>query len=338
MSLSDFPVIASDEPYAAVVADSDANSETADVPGPEVLYHYTGPAGLHGILHSAVLWGTEAPHLNDTSEIHYTAELLGKALLAKASALPPLTVDELAECAGEGRGPYATVPRSRAIQSAANLLMRYGKMPGDLLAHNPYPFVVSFSEKGDSLSQWRGYGEQGGGFAIGFRRDALKGATYPTITSDGTERQLKATAPTPVQYGKKARRRRIEVFCRLTLAEGSLLAETTPTVRHMPYVFGLTAKALTFCATHKSRAFKAEREWRTIATVPGIRPKIEYRPGGPAGLIPYISLGLPPNCVEEVVIGPSKDQALRVRMVKQLLAVNGYKGVKVRKSAVAFRR
>src|SRR4051794_26348792 len=36
---------------------------------PEVIYHYTPPAGLHGILTGKSIWASDARFLNDTTEL-----------------------------------------------------------------------------------------------------------------------------------------------------------------------------------------------------------------------------------------------------------------------------
>jgi hypothetical protein len=50
----------------------------------------------------------------------------------------------------------------------------------------PDTFVASLCDDGDNLGQWRGYADQGKGFAIGFDREALACSRNPraSIWSD----------------------------------------------------------------------------------------------------------------------------------------------------------
>ena len=41
---------------------------------PAILYHYTTPEGLKGILQSGKLWATEVRYMNDASELDYALE------------------------------------------------------------------------------------------------------------------------------------------------------------------------------------------------------------------------------------------------------------------------
>src|ERR1035437_10348273 len=44
-------------------------------PEPEVLYHYTSPAGFLGIIDSKTIWATGAEHLNDSQEVLHAIKI-----------------------------------------------------------------------------------------------------------------------------------------------------------------------------------------------------------------------------------------------------------------------
>ncbi len=46
----------------------------------KIIYHYTSPAGLEGILKNKVLWFTRSDYLNDSTEMNYIFDSLDKAL------------------------------------------------------------------------------------------------------------------------------------------------------------------------------------------------------------------------------------------------------------------
>lgn len=100
---------------------------------PGCLYHYTGAAGLIGIVENRKLWASDYRHLNDRKEYRIGARLLQKELLA-----------------------------SQLEDEQRELFER-------LIARTQKGcFVLSFSERGDQLSQWRAYCPGGNGYALGF--------------------------------------------------------------------------------------------------------------------------------------------------------------------------
>lgn len=103
----------------------------------ELIYHYTSIAGLHGIINSRSVWASDCRFLNDQKELIQAI----KMFLNK--------FDE----------------DSKKILSHA----LFG--PGFSLSH----CVFSLSRSPRVLSQWRSYGDDGRGAAIGFVRKYLKG-------------------------------------------------------------------------------------------------------------------------------------------------------------------
>lgn len=108
----------------------------------DLLYHYTSPEGLKGILSSREIWATSILYLNDFSEFKYTLNLLNGIL-----------------------------EKNFGVQLSENLFTRLittqKEIPWDV-------YVTAFSEKGDQLDQWRGYCPPTGGFSIGFDKEKLR--------------------------------------------------------------------------------------------------------------------------------------------------------------------
>jgi len=110
-------------------------------PTPRTLFHYTTPAGFLGILESQKVWATDARFLNDSTELVYAEEVISSVLSADWDHYRGEAVRTLlsrGQHALDGADPFVTGVH-----------------------------VVCFCEQGDLLSQWRGYGGQGG-YALGF--------------------------------------------------------------------------------------------------------------------------------------------------------------------------
>jgi hypothetical protein len=113
---------------------------------PSTLYHYTTADGLIGILQSRQIWATNVRFMNDTSELAYGIRMV--------------------------RAIFDDVGR-RATDDGARQVRLFGFVRDgifDMLddaERNTKHYAVSFCGNGNLLSQWRGYGQSGGGFALG---------------------------------------------------------------------------------------------------------------------------------------------------------------------------
>src|SRR5579872_521596 len=117
----------------------------------DLLYHYTDAAGLLGILESQRLWATNAAYLNDPTELLHA------------------------------RAVYKGWLEARTEQGIARELLDNVKVIDLMLEHIFHVFVACFCRNGDLLSQWRGYGSGGRGFAIGLDRRMI-GIRTPLAT------------------------------------------------------------------------------------------------------------------------------------------------------------
>lgn len=113
-----------------------------------LIWHYTDSNGLLGILRTNKFWSTHNKYLNDKSE--------GRHFVDKF-------IELLAKKFGEEIG-YGTNKGYFAEQ-----VIRYLSEPDEY-----EQFVTCFCRNGDLLSQWRGYGSFGGGYALGFEINDLR--------------------------------------------------------------------------------------------------------------------------------------------------------------------
>ncbi len=122
------------------------------------LYHYCDSVGLLGIFDSQKLWATHTFYLNDTTEINYTHELIEQIYHELIKKAP---LDENQEGNNDHQLSY------RGLLHRLSYKTMRPKPNNDI-------FVICFCKQKDLLSQWRGYGNKGSGYAVGFKTSKLK--------------------------------------------------------------------------------------------------------------------------------------------------------------------
>ena len=129
---------------------------------PELLYHYTTQQGLLGILKQKCIWATHIRYLNDTSEGNIVSQVIFEEFSRRYNTAPLLQM--------------LGMPTEKAVSVVEpvdeDALGQGTTMASWVTSQNV--FVSSFSEKGNSLSQWRAYSERSGGYSIGFRPEYLR--------------------------------------------------------------------------------------------------------------------------------------------------------------------
>jgi hypothetical protein len=314
---------------------------------PGTLYHYTDSNGLLGIVKNRALWATHVQYLNDSSEFIYARDLM-KEVVAKAAEGVPGS------------------PRARLRHSI--LEDRDEIEDSDENEDNWFEeqFVTCFSERGDGLSQWRGYGKSIGGYSLGFPFEHLRDV-QEAINRNLDGHMFDYSNPRVTAelfrcwYDKPVQKQLIEeVFERgvrhcekrgehLTDAEVAALGR---------------AMLRPISRAYKDPAFADEREWRLVINIDrpsrgvsygfgaswepeGEQPRenkkdqvtVEFR-GGEFTLIPYVAVPLTANgsfCIAEVVVGPTPLPELARRAAIHYLRSN-VPGVKVSRSECPFRR
>lgn len=269
--------------------------------GNGLLYHYTSAQGLLGILRSKSLWLTDTRFLNDSAEIRFGLNFVLKALDNWEKIEEG---DDFADClASYLRGP----------------LMR------QLLL-----FVFSLSGNRDDLPQWRAYGNNARGFALGLR---LRQPGLKVLYFNDEAAAEEAARVVKVIINK---------------AEGCAvrLAERAP-ARHAEWATRIlqecAVEVMMFCLAVKHEAFSNEAESRCV--IPMIRPNlptpVKVRENG-GRLIPYLegALTFEQSAVEEVWIGPAADRGAEDAVELLLRDIGfGLGGVdaRVRLSTISYR-
>jgi len=240
---------------------------------PDVLYHYTTAAGLLGIVSERRIWATRAQYLNDAKEVSHAFEV--------ANGLLP----ELEARNTSGSEAFRSYLETSPIM--------------------PWVFVTAWTENGDQLSQWRGYGGGvGPAYSLGFEGAALAQAAR----QEGwrLERCI---------YGAEEQtaliRRQMENFY-VSFEQEMLIDHNGDVLDQSPrfaqaFSNQLFSNLLLVAPMLKHPAFAEEAEWRLISPISS-ELGIEHR-AGPHTIVPYTSFCLPVRNdvldIRDTVIGPT---------------------------------
>lgn len=275
-------------------------------PRPRVLYHYTSPSGLLGILKTKTMWATDIWFLNDQKEVKVAMELAESILVE----------DRVTAATRFHLGLYETLINS--LQS-----VRESRV-----------YVASFSEEGDLLSQWRGYSPRASGYSIGFLSRRLIHAgqlepnffLVPCVYSESKQRELMASLVKDV----------------LAAAEEDHRKNPDHPTDTYKKAFQLFTRLMAIIGpTFKDPSFEEEQEWRAVS-MPGSvdLSMLEFRLGR-YHLIPYckFSLERTDNRLElmEIVVGPTPDFTLAESAAEMMLGAFSVRYEMLTASAIPYR-
>jgi len=306
---------------------------------PELL-HYTSIAGLRCILESRELWGTHARFLNDGAELIAFKEYLPRII--RRSVRKGLT-----DLLQAQPGRQAVVDRFGGLEATIDEVIRgliQGLYSATLGESDPEPFaepyITSFctpttqrqAEHG-LLSQWRGYGKEGG-YALVFDTAQLskamdeEGKRWPNLFlfggdvlySDANDDEIQA------EFGQNLKAIS-EGFDRWLATSGKDAAALEPIYLNILFV----------SCRYKHWGFSEEREVRIVAVPPNsqIIDEMKRRRENPSVMpihhierngqrVPTIHLfdsykadghSLP---IRRIIVGPGGDRAARKSMVEGL--------------------
>ncbi|HLV00673.1 MAG TPA: DUF2971 domain-containing protein [Acidobacteriota bacterium] len=256
---------------------------------PDVLYHYTSPAGLIGIIETRQIWATDINYLNDAHEFWHALEIASQALTARESQV----CDEATR--------FALTQMKERLERVSNERI----------------YVASFSEEADLLSQWRAYCPPKGGFSIGFPSEVILSAR-----SHGRDISVHKCI-----YGQQEQRQFIEDAISWSLeplpyvikrshgdAEGAGHSCAWTFYRLMALISPIL----------KDSGFSEEKEWRLVHVTHSETP--EFR-ATDSMLVPYIPLQLytRENAFEirKVVVGPTAKLGLSFESLRSFLSHAG---------------
>lgn len=261
------------------------------------LYHYTTQAGLLGILSSKSIWASEIRFLNDSTEFRTALEVIAAELRRRLSEVD----------APEIRTRGEAIFRELTVLKESDV------------------FVLSLTERGDDLSQWRAYGGMHSGFALGFdierlselaseHKFSLERCLYESPEHQVLAEPIVDCALAWPSAGDHMTQRRRREFRRTML-------QTAPMLKHY--------------------SFDAESEWRLVSAAHRTTDSnIGFR-SGPSTIVPYYSLPLiaadgssPLSCV---TVGPTPHTELAIQSTYALLQAQGFKEARVHESRIPLR-
>lgn len=271
---------------------------------PDLIYHYTSIEGFFGIVQSGQLWLSDYSYLNDTRELLHGGDLVTEVateLLAKESR--PQAIELLRHWINEIQSPVHRV------------------------------CVASFSGSGDSLSQWRAYGQ----IAIGFEpRDISLHAYRANLR--------------PVEYQRNRQRALVDLHLH-HMREAYLVDSDDGRLDRIEDVYHKTDRLVELMAFFKDPAFADEQEYRlAFIEHPDLMPSFGHKCStkrfrvSRGRIIPYVlSNELEPVSpsggnlkIREIVLGPGADATLE-RGIREFLTESNMREVEVKHSRVPYR-
>jgi hypothetical protein len=280
-------------------------------PPPARLFQYTDAGGLIGLLSSRAVWATDARFLNDSSEVSLAREVVAHA----ASSVD--------------------VKTTHARELVAKLVQIE---PWEVFMGNLY--VASFSTKRDSLSQWRAYGGDGLGYAIGVDTSIkLAPASDPPLPLPPVAHYSKVVYDENGPGG---------VLWEMVAGMLQVLDHADPAsgVARAAFVYDTILNLIcSISPTLKNVGFEEEDEWRLVFQNPPatVLESVKFRPNG-RGFSPYVSLRWDEPPVVEVVLGPRIPAAEGEHAVWMLLLANEHSAglgelkAEITRSTVSYRR
>jgi hypothetical protein len=269
------------------------------------IYHYTSQSGLLGIFQTKSIWATCIHYLNDSEEFLYAINLAKNQIRRKYAT-------------------HTSEQEQYLLREMEQLLLTYERVN---------VFVSSFSEEGDLLSQWRGYGSHSSGFSLAFNYEKLR----PLLIAQGF-------ILAPCIYDLKTQSNIIEELIESTLSSYGQLMEREPCEKAyninrvcQSFISRLVVEA----AMIKHPNFSEEREWRMLSGPLEIHhPQVSFREGV-SMVTPYFNFKLENEenrfSLFEVVVGPTPHKELAQRSVSMLVQAENLDKVKIRSSTVPFR-
>ena len=275
-----------------------------------MLYHYTDPGGLHGIIEHHCLWASDVWFMNDAREARYGLDVVERALGGLVAGSPEEEADH-----------------AEAVRQLAQLHGQDDPVES---------YIACLSKHGDQLSQWRAYGRPRG-FSIGFDSEVLRGLCPLNLTFD--QPSLREVCYDPrVQDGM--------VIDHFRFIRGRLGSSGDPGLAQPAAVGNIFMReAVLLAPAFKHPAFAEEAEVRLQLfhdPASGVSPNLKFR-NGAMGLTPYLEIDLKDpearrmTAIREIIVGLQPNQGEALRAVRQLLGRNGIQDVEIKLSVVPLR-
>lgn len=293
---------------------------------PQTLYHYTRLPGLLGITESKSIWATDIRYLNDRSEYLDAQSIFLNVLQSR----PRFAIDV---------NMHANGSSERISNILTNSLYdeidrQFNSMRGVWYGWDTY--TVSFSSKGDDLSQWRAYCRPAG-VAIAF----TGGSIYELAQAQGY-RLVQCIYDYHVKQAQTE-----QILDRAVAQLQSIRDENASnTPREVEKIATSAMSELHLIAsTFKHIAFQGEEEWRLVSTSGLPRQEKLIYTCSPHTVIPHRSFSLEATSAGRLVgasllgcvLGPCAEPLLNQSAIEDLLKERGFINSQVNLSFAPFR-
>ena len=274
-----------------------------------LLYQYTNTTGLKGMITEGELWATNLAYCNDSSEFHY------------------------------GLGKYIEAVKASIITHSGSMEARVATELVERLQQKDRSdtYIYCLTRHNDQLSQWRGYGDHGYGYAVGFDFDRVTKLHGVAIHSW-------------LMYNKIAQE---EMCARVGVSLVSDLIKSLPAEDVENAISDIADIVMEDISTglpfFKHPAFSEEGEYRLFSSVAELAwyQHVKNFPvfirEGQNMLIPYVKLSdwekgkktiLP---IREIIVGPKTDFNKAEQSIRLLLKNNSYpEDITIRRSEIPF--
>ena len=286
-------------------------------PCPELLFHYTSPDGLLGILQSNRIRTTNVRYMNDSSELFYTYKLAQEII--------------------------ATMRSTEKNEVAQYFFDCFGNYIKEDNIYNDFFDVFAFClcEEGDQLSQWREYSERGTGYAVGFNANLITNEHIKRYENYGLIKVI---------YDRSLQSKHLEYVIISCMSELIGLAKVAPKDQIPALVFefcrALDAGISTYAAQYKDDAFHEEKEWRIVYIVPSIDiiNEIKFKTSNRV-IVPYLEIDVSSSAgpfgnrlpIKSIFQGPQSHPEIGKYSLSLLLKQLKYEDVVICKSSVPLR-
>ncbi len=254
------------------------------------LYHYTDAVGLKGIVENQQIWFTHYLHLNDPGEWRYGMDIV-RAILSEIAGADPCPRRLFCKCVED-------VFRPENFHSTIEF------------------YLASFSRESDDLGQWRAYGADGRGFALGLASHLFQ------VEVKADRKPHENVFVSPVVYGdtettklaRPAIDRAVSIVEQVSRDAPEMMADKSvgrPFLRELTnhLISGVLIPA---CLVAKHPAYAHEREVRLmiVGLDAALKPYVETRTR-PGEIVPFIRSTMPIRAggISEIVTGPAVGDA-----------------------------
>lgn len=289
------------------------------------LYHYTNLKGLRGIIENKKLFLTHFAFMNDQQELIHGIHIIMNRW--KDSFLDDhermwSDAEDISFKPELPKRIHQKFISDRKKESENIFIKKFNSFVEDFTKQSNI-FSCSFSQDGDLLSQWRGYGGNETGYCIEFDEEALLSNLHNQFENEDTY----AFGLTDCVYDESRKTEIAEELCK----QFDSFDETSGD--EYLIIMETAMKAIKF----KDKSFSEENEKRIIVSYFNEFSNTKFRDRNGV-FVPYVEYEFPLAAIKSIRVGPSSQQNMAVEgLNKYIYSIFGNESPKVLVSDTPFR-